>query len=78
MKPEQDARGLVLNVTMTCMSSIFPTLQKESFRQEADKLMAHWVQDHPHFGTDGIVEAVLWWQERATENNPYPLSQPIQ
>lgn len=44
---------------------------------EASTLMQKWVDEKGHFGLDGVVDALLWWQDHATEENPYPLTKEL-
>jgi hypothetical protein len=69
-----DVREQVLNAVTVCMNRIFKAIPAKDFEAEADALMQKWVNDHGRFGIDGIVDAVTWWQDQATETNAFPLT----
>jgi hypothetical protein len=73
---DDDARELILQAVTDCMCSIFRNhdISADDFKAEANALMLKWVTEHGSFGLDGIVEALDWWQDQATDTNAFPLS----
>lgn len=69
-----NTREKVIDAVASCMHRIFVVIPEEDFRNEATALMGKWANEHGSFGIEGITEAVLWWQEMATETNAFPLS----
>lgn len=72
---DDDAKMMVLDSVSHAMASIFGE-PDNSFKwaPEAHELMKKWADDHGSFGLDGVVNATLWWQDQASDENPFPLT----
>lgn len=69
-----DMREKVINAVSDCMHTIIKDVSAEDFRGEASALMQKWVNEKGRFDGNGIVDALLWWQEVVSETNVFPLS----
>jgi hypothetical protein len=71
----EDVKMKVVGAVSFAMANIFGE-PDNSFKwlPEAASLIQKWVDDYGAFGVDGIVEATLWWQDQASDENPFPLT----
>jgi hypothetical protein len=68
------ARKMVLNAVAGAMHLVVADISEEEFISEAEALMTKWSNEHSKFGKDGIVDALVWWQDQITDDNVFPLS----